>query len=120
MSSRRIDIDHDLIQWALWSKRGSDPGIGYPPMTPTRRISGAPLEWEYDINHVPIAITISDDRAIRIDKAIASLELDLRTTIYLKYQREFQIIKIAKAMRLSRDKVSQNIQTAKRVLQHIL
>lgn len=121
-----LGIEKELEQWGLWAERNDDPQIGYPSMTPERRLSGAPLEWDYDVNYVPRYVTITDDRAADIDRVVASLPLDLRTAIYLRYRKEYRIEKIAKALstqilkkRISRDKASQLLETGRRMVEYL-
>ena len=60
-------------------------------MTPFRRLAGATLDWDYDVKEVPVYLTMQDDTALRIDKCIGKLDLDLRTAVYLFYQKSYNI-----------------------------
>ncbi|TQV89537.1 hypothetical protein [Aliikangiella coralliicola] len=117
--SNSDDIHQELIQWGLWARTENNPGIGYPKMTSYRRLAGAPLDWEYNPNEIKQPITITDDRATQIDKVISSLDLDLKTAVYLHYHEDYNVSKIGEAMRISRHQASALITTGKRVISHL-
>lgn len=112
------DIHWELEQWAEWARRDHH-GLGYPSMTGFRRLAGAPLDWEHDKNYIPVALEISEDRALKLDKLIASLDLDLRTVLYLYYYKKYDFSKTGKALTISREKASVAVKTACRVICHL-
>ena len=108
-----------LVQWGLWHRQQDDLNLGYPKMTSFRKLMGATLDWDYDVKDVPVYLTITDDAALVMDKIITSMDLDLRTVLYLFYIKQMKVGKIEKAMKLKKHKASQLLNTAVTTFRHL-
>ncbi len=110
-------IDRDLSQWGEWARRYCD-GLGFPSMTGFRREAGAPLDWEYDITHVPIYFDISEEYALALDKIIGDLinrngGLECRTAIEGFYRYRMTKKKLSEAMKISVRHLDRILENAK-------
>ena len=108
-----------LVQWGLWHRQQDDLNLGYPKMTSFRKLMGATLEWDYDVKDVPVYLTITDDAALVMDKIITSMDLDLRTVLYLFYIKQMKVGEIEKAMGIKKNNGSQLLKTAITTFRHL-
>jgi hypothetical protein len=110
-------IDRDLMQWGEYSRRYCD-GLGFPSMTGFRREAGAPLDWEYDINHVPVPYDITEDYALLLDGIIANLinrkgGLECRTALDGFYKYRMTKKKLSESMRITVRQLDKVLENAK-------
>ena len=112
-----MDIDNYLEQWSLWSKTNNSSNLGYPNTTNFSQLSKPSIDEKQRIKPF---ILITDDEALKIDRAISRLDKDLSVAVKEKYLFRRPNTKICKIMKISRNEVSAKLMTARRVIAHLL